>query len=88
MRYRKKAVVVTAIQWTGDNIDELCKMGDFKLHYTLYQDTRNQNKDLGIYTLEGIMWASVGDYIVMGVRGEFYPVKPDIFKETYEEVKE
>ena len=81
-KYRKKQLVVDAIQWTGDNLDELKKLGDFKLNYTLVDG------NLGIYTLEGIMWASVGDYIIMGIRGEFYACKPDIFKETYEEVKE
>lgn len=85
-KYRKKQIVVDAIQWTGDNLDELCKMGDFKLHYTLFTD--NGKKDLGIYTLEGMMWASIGDYVIMGIRGEFYACKPDIFKETYEEVKD
>ena len=81
-KYRKKQIIVDAIQWTGDNLDELCKMGDFKLHYTLSDGA------LGIYTLEGIMWASVNDYIIMGIRGEFYACKPYIFKDTYEEVKD
>ena len=81
-KYRKKQIIVDAIQWTGDNLNELCKLGDFKLHYT------RTDGNLGIYTLEGMMWASVGDYIIMGIRGEFYACKPYIFKETYEEVKE
>lgn len=42
--------------------------------------------ELDIETLEGIMHASVGDYIIIGVNGEKYPCKPDIFKKTYEEV--
>lgn len=41
-----------------------------------------------IETLEGTMKASVGDYIIKGVNGEFYPCKPDIFEKTYEEVAE
>lgn len=44
--------------------------------------------ELDIYTLEGTMHASVGDYIITGVHGELYPCKPDIFKETYELVEE
>lgn len=40
----------------------------------------------GIPTLEGIMQASIGDYIIKGVQGEYYPCKPDIFKITYDEV--
>lgn len=43
---------------------------------------------LKIKTLEGVMTADIGDYIIKGVNGEFYPCKPDIFEKTYEEVKE
>lgn len=83
-KYRKKQIVIEAIQWNGDNLYDICQeFPDFKLSYTL----TNKN-DLGIYTLEGIMWAEIGDYIIKGIRGEFYACKPDIFKETYEEVKD
>jgi hypothetical protein len=41
---------------------------------------------MNIHTLEGNMIASVGDWIIKGVKGEFYPCKPDIFESTYEEV--
>ena len=44
--------------------------------------------EITIHTLEGDLMASVGDYIITGVNGEKYPCKPDIFKKTYEEVKE
>ncbi len=44
--------------------------------------------ELDIPTLEGVMHASVGDYIITGVHGEQYPCKPDIFEETYELVEE
>lgn len=47
-----------------------------------YQDSKNPK--LKIQTLEGVMEASVGDYIIKGVNGEFYPCKPDIFEKTYE----
>ena len=48
----------------------------------------NKGKTLVIHTLEGDMEASIGDYIIKGVNGEFYPCKPDIFAKTYEEVTE
>ena len=81
-KYRKNPIVIEAIQWTGDNLTDICKAWpDFKLSYTL-----TEKNDLGIYTLESLMWASVGDYIIKGIKGEFYACKPDIFKETYEEV--
>ena len=82
-KYRKKQIVIDAIKWTGDNLDDIFReFPDFKLNYTL-----TERNDLGIYTLEGLMWAAIGDYIIMGIRGEFYACKPDIFLETYEEVK-
>lgn len=46
------------------------------------------DEEMDIETLEGVMHASIGDYIVTGIKGEKYPVKPDIFKNLYEEVKE
>lgn len=46
------------------------------------------DKPVIIHTLEGDMRADVGDYIITGIKGEKYPCKPDIFKETYEEVIE
>ena len=46
------------------------------------------DREITIHTLEGDLMASVGDYIIIGVNGEKYPCKPDIFKRTYEEVKE
>ena len=49
-----------------------------------YQTTR----EMDIPTLEGVMHASIGDFIITGVNGEMYPCKPDIFEKTYELVKE
>ena len=46
------------------------------------------DKELDIPTLEGIMHASIGDWIITGVHGEQYPCKPDVFEETYERVEE
>lgn len=77
-KYKKKAVVIEAIQWTGDNSDEVKSfLGD-----KMFQISNQQVK---IYTLEGIMAASPNDYIIRGITGEFYPCKPDIFSLTYEE---
>ncbi len=46
------------------------------------------DQELYIDTLEGVMHASVGDYIITGVNGEQYPCKPDIFEKTYDKVEE
>lgn len=78
-KYRKKPVVIDAIQWNG-NKDMLPEIKTF-MGYFQYA-----NGNLIIQTLEGNMQASPGDYIIKGVNGEFYPCKPDIFEKTYEPV--
>lgn len=85
MKYIKKPVVIEAVQWSGNNLNEILDfMKDKQPNY--YED--DEQKLLTIQTLEGNMIASVGDYIIKGVQGEFYPCKPDIFEQTYEVVKE
>lgn len=86
MKYRKKPVIIEAIQFE-DNSDRIIEIHEFMGGDTIrvnYEDKNNPY--LKIETLEGIMKASVGDYIVKGVNGEFYPCKPDIFEKTYERV--
>lgn len=86
MKFRKKPVVVEAVQWTGENKDEISsfiwhdKTQDEKTHYF-------DEKGLHIITLEGEHFANVNDWIIKGVKGEFYPCKPDIFEATYEPVE-
>lgn len=77
-RYCKKPVVIEAVQWTGDNAQEICDfVGE---HFAFHVTDRST---LLINTLEGVHYASLGDYIIKGVKGEFYPCKPDIFNLTY-----
>lgn len=80
-KYVKKPVVITAIEWTGDNIDEIIKFCGDSL-------TVKGSKPFKVYinTLEGRHICSLHDYIIKGVQGEFYPCKPDIFEQTYEEI--
>lgn len=83
MKYRKKPVVIEAVKWTGNNVRDLADfMGESQINYEI------ETRKMFIRTLEGIMEASVGDYIIKGVQGEFYPCKPDIFAETYEKTEE
>jgi hypothetical protein len=87
MKYRKKPVVVEAIQYNGTNLDELEKFVGKALEYSIYA----KFEDLEAYlvqltTLEGKMEVRKGDYIIRGIEGEFYPCKPDIFEKTYEMV--
>ena len=76
-KFRKKPVVVEAIQWDGTNTDEVLGLCG--------GDSAQRNKaTLLIDTLEGRMIASRGDWIIKGVAGEVYPCKPDIFAATYD----
>jgi hypothetical protein len=80
-KFRKKPVVIEAVQFTGSNTQELVDWIDKK--YLPCGD----DVEVLIETLEGLMRAKPGDYIIKGVNGEFYPCKPDIFEKTYEAVE-
>lgn len=94
-KYIKKPVQIEAIQLKEDNIIEVF---DF-LDEANYKETKSSEEledfsqsmlkqgYIEIETLEGMMKASFGDYIIKGIKGEFYPCKPDIFIATYEEVR-
>lgn len=80
--YRKKPIVIDAVQYNGDNFDELHDfVGDSLIHK--YSAVLNIHT-VEIKTLEGVMHADPRDWIVKGVKGEFYPVKPEIFNMTYD----
>lgn len=87
-RYRKKPVVVEAMEWTGD-INALLRFEGWYDHDD-YDSPFVHHPDgtLTIETLEGEMTVSHGDYIIRGIAGEFYPCKPDIFAQTYEPVED
>lgn len=93
-KFRKKPVVVEAIQWTGSNLEEIRNFvgSDLIEEYVEFFDIkRTLNKmlvDIAIDTLEGTMKAGYGDYIIKDVHGDFYPCRPDIFEQTYEEAIE
>lgn len=96
--YRKKPVVIEAVLWTGQNVLEVYSFmhGAPKLDSSVAQDkwldfeNIHVGKDWHIKTLEdgpngeAKHVASLGDWIIKGVQGEFYPCKPDIFAATYE----
>jgi hypothetical protein len=90
-KFRKKPVIIEAIQWNGSNFDEIMNfMKEFHGHKLAYEDAEELAKQTGtlhINTLEGVMTATKGDWIIQGVQREFYPCKPDIFEKTYEEIK-
>lgn len=80
-RYKKKPVEIEALLWTGDNVVEVVEFCSTCYHY--YRDNKPV---LMIETLEGPMRASVNDYVIRGVKGEFYACKPDVFNLTYDQV--
>ena len=80
MRYRKKPVVIEAIQYNGTTDSRSEILAFMGLEHIAFSDTQG----VFIPTLEGVMTASIGDWIIKGVKGEFYPCKPDIFAATYE----
>jgi hypothetical protein len=80
--WRKKPVVIQAVEWNGRNRHELIVWLGIPPEVVCASNPLGQT--LVIKTLEGEMTASVGDYIIRGVKGEFYPCKPDIFAATYE----
>ena len=84
MKYRKKPVEIDAIQWVSDNIEQVYEMlGD---NLIINKDEDEDKVKHFINTLEGKMEMSWGDYIIKGVKGEFYPCKPDMFELTYEKI--
>jgi hypothetical protein len=92
MKYRKKPVVIEAIQNHGIWEPIVEWLQQISGSYFAFQPgthppiTRNEDGSLNIHTLEGTMRADVGDVIICGIKGEFYPVKIEIFLATYEEV--
>lgn len=82
-KFRKKPIVIEAVQWTGKNTDELdgfCGGSvSYKLMSPLIPTLKSVHDDYGLMV-------GIGDWIIKGVKGEFYPVKNDIFRETYEPI--
>ena len=81
-KFRKKPVVVEAIQWITGYAATISEWGGAAVQFD------QANQVFRIRTLEGVMIAQKGDYIIKGISGEFYPCKPDIFQATYEPVEE
>jgi len=95
MKFRKRPIVIDAIQWTGENIKE---MREFTKGKAIIDEGIGSSEDghgypqhyvrMVIPTLEGDHLASIGDFIIKGVEQEIYPCKKEIFFKTYEKVEE
>ena len=87
-RYRKRPVEVEAYLWDPDGDDDAHADILGWLIARKAPISHHAGQRIAIETLEGTMFAEPGDYIICGVKGEFYPCKPDIFEATYEQVDE
>ena len=91
MKFRKRPIIIDAIQFDGLNLEEVKEFVGDNLSYDILDSAWQVGKGrphilMKIKTLEGDMNVSEKDYIISGINGEFYPCKPDIFYKTYEEV--
>ena len=77
MKFRTKPCEIEATKWTSRNVAEI-------MRFVKNESAIITNGVLIIKTLEGDMVASTGDYIIRGLRGEYYPCKPDVFQKKYE----
>lgn len=82
-KYRKLPVVIEAMQFTDESKDRVFNWVRYNCYAVRGIDN---NLVMFIQTLEGDMRVNIGDYVIKGVRGEFYPCEKTIFEETYEEV--
>jgi hypothetical protein len=84
-QYRKKPIVIESVQYDGNfrclDIFSIVEVGNIRLG-----KEEDGSPYLLIPTLEGDMKCSKGDYVIRGIRGEYYPCKPDIFEATYEKI--
>lgn len=93
-RFRKKPVVIEAVQWMKDGHGGLEGGAPpwiseaMQVKLATPGSIIRMGDSVHIFTLEGMMKAMPGDWIIRGVKGELYPCKPDIFEQTYEAVKE
>ncbi len=84
-KFRKKPAVIEAVQYDGTCANVLDFLSESDLASVIFKPSDTiEGRRMLIRTLEGVMEASPGDWIIKGVKGEIYPVKPDIFAETYE----
>lgn len=82
MKFRKKPVVIDAVKFTGTNQMEIAAFANGGEQPSKFEI--DPERGLSIETLEGVMHVSPGDWVIRGVKGEYYPCKPDIFRASYD----
>jgi len=91
MKFRKRPVVIEAIQYTAESSFKIRQWANGKVVESPVLEPTPDNPTgqyLQIHALGGTVIACIGDWIIKGVNGEFYPCKPDIFEKTYEPAPE
>lgn len=86
MKYKKKPIVIEAIQFNSNDISKMLDAWGPSFGRSVIEQVADSH--IILHTLEGDYIASFGDYIIKGIKGEFYPCKPDIFEMTYESAGE
>lgn len=84
-KYRKEPIIIEAVQWDGSNLKEVIDFIGLEKTWDAYEDIVITN-GLKVFTLDGLVTTSIGDYIIKGIRGEIYSCRSDIFEKTYEPV--
>lgn len=85
--YETKPCIIQAIEFTRNSYEEVVKFTNGKASNLLIEKRIDGFAYCDIETLEGAMTATEGDFIIKGLRGEFYPCKPDVFNKKYQEIK-
>lgn len=86
MRFRKKPVEIEAMRWDGSSYEDVIKWANNASDGNGTTIRFDSVLGLSVRTLEGEMFVITGDWIICGIKGEFYPCKPDIFEMTYEKI--
>ena len=85
-RFRSKVVEIEAIRFEGNNISKMIEAWGADFGRAVIEQVSDSH--LVIFTLEGNHRADIGDWIIKGLIGEFYPCKDEVFKQKYEPVEE
>ena len=86
-RYETKPCEIEAVQFTRDNFEEVQGFGKGSISGLMIERCPDGKAYCKVKTLEGLMIATEYDYIIRGLRGEYYPCKPDVFEKKYKEIK-
>jgi len=89
-KYRKKPIIIEAIEWDerSETFENLCNKGMNYMSYSGGSINFPHIKNLRIETPQGTLNVNNGDFIIKGIKGEFYPCKPDIFQKTYDKAED